>query len=70
MWLDAIEFRQQDNALLLVWISTGNDRYEAFGCAEIIRQMRHAGRNIDKIAGFRDEMLFRSLAIPHTGLAA
>src|SRR5262245_50938168 len=58
--MNASEFRQQDNALLLIWIRAGNDSYAAFGCAEIIGQMRHADGNVDKISGLSDEMFFES----------
>ena len=68
--MDAIEFRQQDNALLLIWIRPGDDSHAALGCAEIIGEMRHAGGNVDKIPGLSGKMFFESPAIPHTGLAA
>ena len=48
--MDAIEFRQQDNALLPIWIRAANDSYAALGYAEIIGQVRHAGGNVDKIS--------------------
>jgi hypothetical protein len=68
--MDAIEFRQQDNALLFIWIRAGDDSYAALGCAEIIGQMRYAGGNVDKISGLSGEMFFESLAKPHAGFAA
>ncbi len=68
--MDAIELRQQHDALLLVRIRAGNNRNTALRRAEVIGQMRHTGRDVDKVPGPSREAFFESLAIPHAGFAA
>jgi hypothetical protein len=46
--MDAIKFRQQDYALLLIWVRAGNNRNAALGCAEIVRQVRHTSGDVNK----------------------
>ena len=70
MEMDTVEFREQNDALLLIWIGPRNKRHAALGCTQIVRQMRYAGRNVDKIPGLGVEVFFQSFAIPHAGLAA
>ena len=61
--MDAVEFREQNNALLLTWIGSRNKRHAALGCTQIVMQMRYAGRNVDKIPGLGVEVFFQSFAI-------
>jgi hypothetical protein len=49
--VDVIELRQQYDALLLVRIGARNHRNATFRRAEIIRQMEHISRDIDKVPG-------------------
>jgi hypothetical protein len=64
METDAVEFREQNNALLLVWIGLRNKRHATLGCTQVVRQMRYAGRNVNKVPGLGGEMFFQSFAIP------
>ena len=70
LWMDAIELGQQHDALLLVGIRAGNNRNAALRRAEVMGQMRHTGRDVDKVPGPRRELFFEPLAIPHAGFAA
>ena len=65
--VNSIELGQQDDALLLVGIGAGNHGDAAFGFALIVGQMRHAGGNVEKIAGAHGDMMLELLAIPHFG---
>jgi hypothetical protein len=64
-----IQFRQQNDALLFVWISPRDDGDAAFRVAYIVGQMRHIGGDVKKITSSSDEMVFEPLAVPHPGFA-
>src|SRR5215471_11391378 len=65
-WLvNSIELGPQHDAFLLVGIGAGNHGDAAFGFTPIVGQMRHAGGNVEKIAGADGEMMLELLAIPH-----
>ena len=68
--MNAIELREQHDALLLVGIRAGNNRNAALRRAEVMGQMRHTGRDVDKVPGPSRELFFEPLAIPHAGFAA
>ena len=68
--MDRVELRQQHEAFLIVRIGAGDDG-DAFGrLAQVIGQMRHVGGDVEKVAGFGDEMMLEPLTIPHAGFAA
>jgi hypothetical protein len=68
--VDAIEFGQQYDAFLLIWICAGDNRYATFGRAKIIREMRHTRRNVDKISGPSVKIHFESFAVPQARVTA
>jgi hypothetical protein len=68
--MEAIKFRQQYDAFLLIGIGASNDRNAFFRIAEIVGQMGHISGDVDKVAAFGGEVFFESLAVPHAGLAA
>ena len=53
--MDRVEFRQQDDAFLLVGIGARNHRDAGLGRARVVGKMRHVGRNIDEVAGARNQ---------------
>src|ERR1700676_4388989 len=68
--VDSIQRRQKDDTLLLVGIGACDNRNNAFRLSMIVGQMRLISRDVDKVPGPSGKMLFQSLAIPHSGLAA
>src|SRR5262245_36613200 len=65
-----IKFRHQYHAFLLVRIGAGNDCHTVIHIAQIVGSMRDIGREIDKVSGLGDEMVFEFLAVPHASFAA
>jgi hypothetical protein len=63
--VNEVEFRQEDHALLLVRVCSRDYCLAAFGLAEIVRQMRHVGWDVDVFTGLRHKMLFQPLTEPH-----
>jgi len=61
-----IQLRQQNDTLLIAWSSPRNDGDATFRVAHIVRQMRHIGGDVKKVASSGDEMLFKALAKPHS----
>src|SRR5258708_38402167 len=68
--MNAIELSQHHYALLLVGIRAGNNRNAALRSAEVMGQMSHTRREVDKVPGTCRELFFEPLAIPHAGFAA
>lgn len=56
-----IQLRQQDDAFLFVGIGAGDDRRGRAG-AQIGRQMRHSGRNVEEVTGLDHDLLFEPVA--------
>ena len=62
--MDVIQFGHQDNAFLLVGIRPSNHRDKVFGCAGVVRLVRHIGGDIDKVSSAKGQMLFKLFAVP------
>ena len=61
--MQGVEFRKQDDALLIVRIGARNDRDTGFRLAQIVRQVRNIRRHIKEVAGAGDNMMLKPFAI-------
>ena len=68
LWAEAIKFRQQYDAFLLVRIGASNNRNAVFRIAEIVGQMGHISGDVDKVAAFGGEVFFESRGMPDSPL--
>jgi hypothetical protein len=68
--MDRVEFRQEHDAFLLVRIGAGDDRGRRLGLAQIVRQVRHVGGNVDEVALAVDHVLLEPFTVPHADVAA
>lgn len=61
-----LKLRQENDALLLVRIRSGNERRTG-RVGKIGWQMRHTSRNVEQVAGMYDDMMLQSVPIPGVG---
>ena len=65
--MDAVEFGQENDALLFVGIGARDDRDNGIGEAGVIRQMGDVGRDVKEAAGLNDGVVFETFSMPHAG---
>ena len=64
-----VQFRQQNDTLLFVWIGPRDDGDATFRVAHIVGQVRHIGGDVKKVTSSSDEMVLESIAVPNPGFA-
>ena len=67
--VEAVEFGEEDNALLFIGIGASYDGNHGIRCAGIVGQMGNVGGDVEEVARLDDCVVFEALAVPDAGLA-
>ena len=65
-----MQLRQHDHAFLFVGVGARDDGDGGLGLAPVVGQVRRVGRDVDEVAGARDDVVLEALAVPGARFAA